>query len=166
MLYKKMGSKKWIPTHTTKSGVQYVDFTKDFVGNNIDFNAMNIYICGHIKDDIFYNYPELYEDGSLSNNYYKVTKVNINEQGETLVTYALVDPDNPNNTLNPIEVNVGLIDNNYDLWNKVLGGMYSAEYHDNILTYNNCDKSNKDLADLMNLVGVRRDNNDTNKILS
>lgn len=91
-----------------------------------------------------HEYRELIGMSTSDGNHELTWKV-INEKGNDII-----DPDTETVITKPEKVS---INNTQDLWENVLGGMYSCKFASNgvtnQLTYNNCDLSNKILAQLM-----------------
>lgn len=157
ILNKKMGSVPWLEAGETFNGEQFVDFTKDYQGNDIQFADLNIIYDEPVLDT---------KTGELVHTYYKVTNVRIEktENGvKTIISRQKYIPNEFGVCNSECRVNSedkildSPINSNYDLWKEVLGGMYSCEEQmiDGQLqfSYHTCNKSNELLAYFMNNVG-------------
>ena len=153
-LNRKMLSIPWLKGEETFNGNKFVDFTKNYKGQSIDFSKWNI----------VYAEPSVDKNGEVTNQFYKVTNVEINNNGICTITTQEIDKFGKNIPGVGTSTNNIIINDNYTLWKKVFGGMYAchlSKINGKLqYTYKNCDKANENLARLSCLVGESRTGGD------
>lgn len=149
-LNRKMLSIPWLEGEETFNGNKFVDFTKDYKGNEIKLSDWGIVYAESSVD----------KNGEVTNQFYKVTDVKINNDGICTITTQEIDKFGKNIPGVGTSTNNIIINDNYTLWKKVFGGMYAchlSKINGKLqYTYKNCDKANENLARLSCLVGESR----------